>query len=115
MTLNKSRARPPILIEIKNIEELEKVYMPFIKTGGIFIPGKNIKPLSSVIIVLKINMENIREDFTISGKVQWFSPEKASTIFGVGIAFDSNAANERLKEKIEKILSGREIKNNFTM
>ena len=107
--------RPPISFEIKNIELLERMYMPFFKTGGIFIPNKEIKPSTSIIIILKINLPELKGDYTISGKVQWFSPEKSNFHSGSGIAFDDNPANKKLKDKIEKIIVNRKTEDSLTL
>lgn len=115
MTTQKPKPRAPFSIEIKKAEYLEKLYMPFIKTGGLFLPNANAKPLSFVTVIIKINIEGWEEDFNVSGIVQFYSPEKSSTLPGIGVAFQKNVANTRLKEKIEDFLKDKEIKNNFTI
>lgn len=107
--------RPPISFEIKNIELLEKMYMPIFNTGGIFIPGKNMKPGTSIIVILKINIEELKGEYTISGKIQWISPERSDFLAGVGVAFDENSANKKLKEKIDKILKSRNVEDSLTL
>lgn len=88
-----------------DIKELYRSYMPFMKTGGVFIrTARQYKMGQSV--VLSINLPDALEPITVQGKVAWISPHGAqsSNPAGIGIAFVDDKA--MIGDKIEKLLGG---------
>lgn len=97
----------PVMFEIKDKGQLYSYYMPFIKTGGIFIPnGQHMSPGSKILILL--NLPDDKTKKTVSGRVAWTTPQNAhmGVVQGIGIAFDDNEANKSLKIQIENALAG---------
>ena len=104
---NPSLAPKPIMFDIKDKSQLYSFYMPFAKTGGIFIPSANhVPPGSKVLILLTLPEDKTKK--TVSGKVAWITPPNAhmGIAQGVGIVFDDNDANRALKIQIENSLAG---------
>lgn len=103
----KDAAHAEILsITIHDKAELYKVYMPFVKDGGIFVATtKNFHLNEAVFLV--VNLFNEPDKFTVEGKVIWITPKAAQggKAAGIGIQFVSEDAKE-LRNKIESHLAG---------
>ena len=92
---------------IKDKATLYALYMPFLKTGGLFIPApQNHPPGTKMLILLTIPDDPNKK--TVSGKVCWLTPLNAGLGMnqGVGILFDDNEQNRTLKIQIENLLAG---------
>lgn len=110
----------PLMINIKNKEQLYSLYMPYLKNAGIFVPGTlfappgspqgTVPPLpppgSRIMMILTLPEETHRN--TVSGKVAWVTYAQTSlgAVPGVGVHFDDATANKQLRDKIEKLLAG---------
>ena len=93
--------------QIKDKQQLYLLYMPYLKTGGLFIPSPNIlAPGTKMLILLSLPDDVIKK--TVSGKVVWVTPPNAQMGLaqGVGIVFDDNEQNKALKIQIENLLAG---------
>lgn len=77
-----------ISIAIKDKQALYMSYMPFIESGGLFVPTKKDYNLGDEMFLLVKIMDEI-EPIHISGKVVWISPPGAlgNRPRGVGIQF----------------------------
>jgi len=77
-----------ISIAIKDKQALYMSYMPFIETGGLFVPTKKDYNLGDEMFLLVKIMDEI-EPVHVSGKVVWISPPGAlgNRPRGVGVQF----------------------------
>ncbi|WP_333607691.1 PilZ domain-containing protein [Arsukibacterium sp.] len=86
-------------------KELYRCYMPFLKTGGLFVrTARHYKMGQS--LALSVTLPDSLEPMLVSGKVAWIAPLGAQSAnpAGIGLAFidDKNG----LVSKIEKLLGG---------
>ncbi len=92
-----------LLIDFEDVRELYKSYMPYLKSGGLFIRS-NMSFEMGQSLALRITLPDALEDDVVSGKVVWLTPQGAqnSNPPGIGIGFidDKNQA----RDKIEKLL-----------
>ncbi len=99
-------ARSSVLsLAIKEKAALYSAYMPWIKTGGIFVPTNRSYSLGDEIYLLLTLMDDPAK-FPISGKVVWITPPDAhgKKIQGVGVAFPANEGGQLARTKIEAVL-----------
>ena len=85
---------------------LHSNFMPFVKSGGIFIPTERSFELSDEVFLLLTLLED-PERFAITGKVVWinYRTTPGGRQVGVGIQF-GGADSVRLQKKIEALLAG---------
>lgn len=84
-------------------KELYRSYMPFLKSGGLFIrTGRGYKMGQS--LALSVMLPDALEPIMVSGKVAWISPHGAQSASpaGIGIAFIDD--KQQLSAKIEKLI-----------
>lgn len=93
-------------LDLTDVKELQRYYMPFIKNGGIFIPTIDPHTLHDKIL-LELKLPQDPEAYRVEGSVIWINPEFAqhNRKQGIGIKFESES-NLMLKDKIEKLLVG---------
>lgn len=109
----------PITVQYPTQELLANCYMPFIKSGGVFLPMPNeshdIQVGASMILMIVLPGETSKKP--IMGKVAWITPPHSSSgaMEGVGVAFDDNPANVKVKNEIEGMLTGKKAPNSMTM
>lgn len=96
-----------MVYQVKDKQQLYSLYMPFLKTGGIFIPSQTLHPPGTKMLIL-LTIPDDPNKKTVSGKVCWQTPPNASLGLtqGVGIIFDDNEQNRGLKIQIENTLAG---------
>lgn len=93
-------------ISIKDRKTLHAAYMPFLTSGGIFVPtSSNYKIGDEVFLLLKLI--DSPEQISISGQIVWVTPEGAlsNRQAGIGIQFTGTDA-AGVRTKIEGILGG---------
>ena len=99
-------ARNGILsLTIKDKAVLYAAYMPFVQSGGLFIPTNKSYSLGDEVFML-LNLMDEPEKIPVAGKVVWVTPKGAqgNRAAGIGIQFsdqDNTAVN-----KIENYLAG---------
>ncbi len=109
---NKKTSPPPIRqgilsLTIKDKGALYAAYMPFVKSGGLFIPtNKDYNLGDEVFMLLKLMDES--EKLPIVGKVIWMTPKGAqgNRVAGIGVQFASDQDGENARKKIETYLGG---------
>jgi len=87
-------------------EELYEAYMPYLKSGGLFVPTKKDYSLGDeVIILLKLMDEPMK--ISVEGSVAWVTPVGAqgNRMAGIGVEFKGDNAVE-VRSKIEAYLGG---------
>jgi len=98
--------RPAVLsLSIKEKAALYAAYMPFLKTGGLFVPTNKPSKIGAEIYLILSLMEDAAK-YPIAGKVAWITPAGAnnSKAQGVGVHFPADETGQRAKARIEDIL-----------
>jgi type IV pilus assembly protein PilZ len=101
-------ARQGILsLAIKDKAQLYSAYMPYVKSGGIFIPTTKRYGLGDEVFLLLSLLED-KERLPVAGKVIWVTPPGAqgNRTAGIGVQFADSAEAETVKGKIETLLAG---------
>lgn len=89
-------------------------YMPFIRNGGLFLPGQ-VKLTMGQEVFLVLSMMNDPERVRVAAKVVWVTPAgaQASRPAGVGVQF-LEADKGQTKARIENYLAGTQNSDNPT-
>lgn len=92
-------------IIIRDRAVLFAAYMPFLKSGGLFIPTKKMFSMAES-CTLVISLLGAEDKFTVNGKVVWITPpgSPSNKAGGIGVEFADDLDGERLKRRIEEIL-----------
>lgn len=101
-------ARQGILsLAIKDKASLYQAYMPFVKSGGIFIPTTKRYGLGDEVFILLSLLED-KDRLPVAGKVIWVTPPGAqgNRAAGIGVQFADTSEAEMVKTKIETLLAG---------
>lgn len=105
---NVGGARQGILsLAVKDKAQLYNAYMPYLKSGGIFVPtGKRYFLGDEVFLLLTLPESN--ERLPVAGKVVWVTPPGAqgNRTAGIGVQFADSPEGETVKGKIETLLAG---------
>ncbi|HSC79714.1 MAG TPA: PilZ domain-containing protein [Chitinolyticbacter sp.] len=100
--------RPGVLsLNIKEKAALYASYMPFVKSGGIFIPTNKPYRLGDEVFML-LSLLDDPAKIAVSGHVVWITPQGAHNNHqqGIGVQFSSNEAGAQARNKIESLLGG---------
>ena len=91
---------------IPDKETLYRSYMPFIKNGGLFIPGHTQHEIGKELFVMLTLMGN-PERIALASKVVWHTPEGAQNgkTAGIGVQFGAMDKGQT-RAKIEAYLAG---------
>lgn len=94
-----------LLVQFEDVRELYKSYMPFIKTGGLFV-RTNMQFEMNQALALRVSLPDSLEDDVVTGNVVWITPQGSqnNSPAGVGIGFVDDKT--QLRDKIEKMLGG---------
>ena len=101
-----SLLRPSVVsLSIRDRAALYAAYMPFLRNGGLFVPGQRICKLGDEIFLLLSLMQD-EQRYPIAGKVAWITPTGAGNRHtqGFGIHFPDDDSGRRLKQRIEELL-----------
>jgi type IV pilus assembly protein PilZ len=101
-----SAARSSVLsLAYKEKSALYAAYMPWLKTGGIFVPTNRTYALGDDVYLL-LSLMDPSEKLPISGKVVWITPADAhgNKVQGVGVAFPANESGQLARSRIETLL-----------
>jgi type IV pilus assembly protein PilZ len=92
-------------IIIRDRAVLFAAYMPFLKSGGLFIPTKKMFSMTESCTLI-ITLLGEEDKFTVNGKVVWITPpgSPSNKAGGIGVEFAEDLEGERLKRRIEEIL-----------
>ncbi len=99
--------RPKVMsVTIKDRKTLHAAYMPFLQSGGIFVPTTGKYKMGDEIFLL-LKLVESPENVSIPGKVVWITPEGAMShrVAGIGIQFTGPDA-AKVRTRIEGILGG---------
>ncbi len=98
--------RPSVLsLAIKEKAALFTAYMPFLKSGGIFVPTNKSYKLGDEIYLILTLLDDPNK-FPIAGKVAWVTPAGAGNnkSQGIGVHFPDDETGTRLRLRIEELL-----------
>lgn len=101
-------------LQISELSDLYKAYMPFIKKGGLFIATTASYQLhQEITLCLQLLQEN--EVFMLAGRVIWLTPENAQggRKAGIGVQLTSPSA-KIVVQKIESYLKNYQPTNSIT-
>lgn len=91
-------------LTIRERSGLYAAYMPFLRHGGIFVPGVRACQIGDEVFVLLTLMEDDTR-YPVAGTVAWITPEGAAQRTpGVGIAFPDDESGARVRRRIEELL-----------
>lgn len=92
-------------LSIKEKAALYAAYMPFLKTGGLFVPTTRSHQMGDQVYMLLSLMDDPSK-IPLSGRVVWITPTGAqgNRQQGIGVQFDDNEAAQAVRAKIEAIL-----------
>lgn len=94
-------------LAIKDKQQLLSAYMPFLKSGGVFVPTTKRYFLGDEVFLL-LTLPESTERLPIAGKVVWVTPMGAqgSRTAGIGVQLPETPEGEQVKGKIETHLAG---------
>ena len=86
---------------------LYQAYMPFVKSGGLFIKTKTIYELGAK-LNLHVHLYDGVDSIEVAGKIVWITPNGAqgNKPAGIGLQFIGNG-KEHAKSIIETLLTGK--------
>ncbi len=101
-------ARPGVLsLAIKEKSALFAAYMPFIKSGGLFVPSAKTYQLGDEVFML-LSLLDDPNKIPVAGKVVWITPVgcHGGKTPGIGVQFDDNENGTTARNRIEGLLGG---------
>ena len=105
---NVGGARQGILsLTVKDKAQLYNAYMPYLKSGGIFVPTAKRYFLGDEVFLL-LTLPESNERLPVAGKVVWVTPPGAqgNRAAGIGVQFAETPEGETVKGRIETLLAG---------
>jgi type IV pilus assembly protein PilZ len=108
MTANAGGGRQGILsLAVKDKAHLYAAYMPYVKSGGIFVPTNKRYSLGDEVFVL-LTLPESSEKLPVPGKIVWVTPAGAqgNRVAGVGVQFADGGEGEVVRSKIEAMIAG---------
>jgi type IV pilus assembly protein PilZ len=89
------------ILEYLSDKELYQSYMPFVKSGGLFVRTTEQYNLGDE-VKLEVTLPDSLEASVVLGKVCWLTPVGAQigTPAGIGISFEED--NDNIRNQIEK-------------
>ncbi len=103
----RNEARGGLLhVHIEDVARLYRAYMPFVKNGGLFIPGERPHRLGDRLSLI-LHLPKIPEPQSVTGKVVWITPRHAqgNRRVGVGVQFLDDGEGS-LRARIETLIGG---------
>jgi type IV pilus assembly protein PilZ len=107
--------RKTLAIIIRDRAVLYAAYMPFLKSGGLFIPTK--KPfVMGEECILSISLLDDTTKYVTRAKVVWITPpgSQGNKAGGVGAEFAEDAHGTKLRTRIEEVLGASLQSSNAT-
>ena len=94
-------------LQLKDKAHLYAAYMPYLKSGGIFVPTNKRFSLGDEVFVM-LTLPESSERLPVPGKVVWITPVGAqgNRAAGVGVQFADGGDSEALRGKIDALLAG---------
>lgn len=94
-------------LAVKDKAQLYASYIPFVKSGGIFVPTPKRYFLGDEVFVL-LTLPESSDRLPVAGKVIWVTPVGAqgARTAGIGVQFADTAEGEAVRGRIETLLAG---------
>ena len=94
-------------LAVKDKAQLYNAYMPYLKSGGIFVPTAKRYFIGDEVFLL-LTLPESNERLPVAGKVVWVTPPGAqgNRTAGIGVQFTDSAEGETVKGRIETLLAG---------
>ena len=94
-----------LAISFNDLKDLYRSYMPFLKTGGLFIRTARQYKMGQA-VALSVTLPDALEPLVVTGKIAWITPHgsQSSNPAGIGICFIDDKA--QVGAQIEKLLGG---------
>ena len=105
-TADAGSLRPSVVsLSIRDRSALYAAYMPFLRHGGIFVPGNRSCKLGDEIFLLLSLMQDAQR-YPVAGKVAWVTPVGAGNHHtqGVGVHFPDDESGRTVRKRIEELL-----------
>lgn len=99
--------KPSVLsLAIKDKAALYSAYMPYVKSGGLFIPTNKSFNINEEVFML-LSLINDPVKLKVVGKVIWLTPTtSANRPQGIGVQFSEKDGGLEVRNKIESLLGG---------
>lgn len=94
-----------LTINIRDSAVLYASYMPFLKSGGLFVPTNKAFAMGAEVFLL-ITLPGESEKFPVAGKIVWLTPARAQGIRVRGVGIQFNDPEGVAKAKVENALVG---------
>ncbi len=97
-------------LQLKDKAHLYAAYMPYLKSGGIFVPTNKRFSLGDEVFVM-LTLPESSERLPVPGKVVWITPlgAQGNRAAGVGVQFAEGGDGEALRGKIDALLAGMNV------
>jgi type IV pilus assembly protein PilZ len=94
-------------LAVKDKAQLYNAYMPYLKSGGIFVPTAKRYFIGDEVFLL-LTLPESNERLPVAGKVVWVTPPGAqgNRTAGIGVQFADTPEGEAVKSKVETLLAG---------
>jgi len=108
MNANAGGARQGFLsLQLKDKAQLYAAYMPYLKSGGLFVPTSKRFALGDEVFVM-LTLPESSERLPVPGRVAWITPPGAqgNRSAGIGVQFAEGSDGEALRGRIDALLAG---------
>lgn len=103
--VSQSSAMSGILsLSITDKAVLFAAYMPFLRSGGIFVPSKKKYAMGEEVFIL-LQLMDEPDKIPVAGRVVWITPEGAQGHRKSGVGFEFSDQDDTAARKIETILA----------
>lgn len=92
-------------LSIKDKAVLYAAYMPFLESGGLFIPTNKQYEVGDEVFML-LSLMDEPEKIPVAGKVVWVTPKKAQSNRAAGVGVQFGPHDDTANKKIETCLAG---------
>ena len=102
----KAASKPGVMsLGIKERSALYASYMPFLKSGGLFIPTSKPYKVGEEVFLL-LSLLDDPEKLKVAGQVVWINPfTHGNRPQGIGVQFNENQGGAEARNKIEGLLA----------
>ena len=94
-------------VAMKDKAHLYAAYMPYVKSGGLFVATNKRYALGAEVFLL-LTLPDSSERLGVPGKVVWVTPAERLPCApaGVGVQFGEGGEGEMARSKIEALIAG---------
>ena len=94
-------------LNIRDTHTLEKIYMPYIKNGGLFVPGDADAAIGDQVFLM-ITLFDHASKMAIDATIIWITPKhtQENKVQGFGVRFNDN--DNKYKNRLKSALPAKE-------